>query len=55
MSVEVQQLTKIYGQQVAVNAISFQLEKGEITGFLGPNGAGEIGLYRHRTADRRQA
>lgn len=41
MSVEVQQLTKIYGQQVAVNAISFQLEKGEITGFLGPNGAGK--------------
>ena len=41
MSVEVQQLTKIYGQQVAVNAISFQLKKGEITGFLGPNGAGK--------------
>ena len=41
MSVEVQQLTKIYGQQVAVNAISFKLEKGEITGFLGPNGAGK--------------
>jgi gliding motility-associated ABC transporter ATP-binding subunit gldA len=41
MSVEVNQLTKEYGQQVAVNAISFQLQKGEITGFLGPNGAGK--------------
>ena len=46
MSVEVQQLTKIYGQQVAVNAISFQLEKGEITGFLGPNGAGKSTIFR---------
>lgn len=41
MSVEVNQLTKEYGQQAAVNAISFQLQKGEITGFLGPNGAGK--------------
>ncbi|MGP1479937.1 MAG: gliding motility-associated ABC transporter ATP-binding subunit GldA [Capnocytophaga sp.] len=41
MSVEVNQLTKEYGQQAALNAISFQLQKGEITGFLGPNGAGK--------------
>ena len=41
MSVTVNQLTKIYGQQTAVNAISFELQKGEITGFLGPNGAGK--------------
>ncbi len=41
MSVEVQNLTKAYGEQVAVNAINFRLEKGEITGFLGPNGAGK--------------
>ena len=41
MSVIVNQLTKIYGQQTAVNAISFELQKGEITGFLGPNGAGK--------------
>ena len=41
MSVKVNQLTKIYGQQTAVNSISFKLRKGEITGFLGPNGAGK--------------
>ncbi|MCE3283267.1 MAG: gldA [Chitinophagaceae bacterium] len=41
MSIEVQQLTKIYGEQKAVNNISFSLNKGEIVGFLGPNGAGK--------------
>ena len=41
MSIEVRNLTKIYGQQKAVNAISFSAKKGEILGFLGPNGAGK--------------
>lgn len=41
MSIEVQNLTKIYGQQKAVHAISFTARKGEILGFLGPNGAGK--------------
>ncbi|SMD32347.1 protein involved in gliding motility GldA [Reichenbachiella faecimaris] len=41
MSIEVQNLTKIYGQQKAVNQISFAAKKGEILGFLGPNGAGK--------------
>lgn len=41
MSIEVQNLTKIYGEQKAVNNISFSLNKGEIVGFLGPNGAGK--------------
>ncbi|MFJ1491577.1 gliding motility-associated ABC transporter ATP-binding subunit GldA [Capnocytophaga canis] len=41
MSIEVKQLTKTYGKQVAVNQINFSLNKGEITGFLGPNGAGK--------------
>ena len=41
MSVEVKGLTKIYGEQKAVDNISFQLNKGEIVGFLGPNGAGK--------------
>ena len=41
MSIEVIQLSKIYGTQLAVDAISFQLKKGEIVGFLGPNGAGK--------------
>ncbi|CEN34921.1 gliding motility-associated ABC transporter ATP-binding subunit GldA [Capnocytophaga cynodegmi] len=41
MSVEVRELTRQYGSQIAVNQISFNLKKGEITGFLGPNGAGK--------------
>ncbi|HLZ17247.1 MAG TPA: gliding motility-associated ABC transporter ATP-binding subunit GldA [Cyclobacteriaceae bacterium] len=41
MSLNIQNLTKIYGQQKAVNDISFSIGKGEIVGFLGPNGAGK--------------
>lgn len=41
MSLQIQQLTKIYGQQKAVDAISFSVNEGEIVGFLGPNGAGK--------------
>ena len=41
MSIRVEQLTKIYEEQKAVNAISFEIKKGEIVGFLGPNGAGK--------------
>ena len=41
MSIEVKGLTKIYGEQKAVDDISFTAAKGEIVGFLGPNGAGK--------------
>ncbi|MEJ8756767.1 gliding motility-associated ABC transporter ATP-binding subunit GldA [Pontibacter sp. H259] len=41
MSVEVKNLTKIFGTQRAVDDISFTVEQGQILGFLGPNGAGK--------------
>jgi ABC-2 type transport system ATP-binding protein len=41
MSIEVRDLVKIYGEQKALDSISFTVGKGEIVGFLGPNGAGK--------------
>ncbi len=41
MSISVNNLSKIYGTQKAVNNISFTINRGEIVGFLGPNGAGK--------------
>ncbi|MDH3794303.1 MAG: ATP-binding cassette domain-containing protein [Nitrosopumilus sp.] len=40
-SIETKSLTKLFGDVIAVNDISFSVEKGEIFGFLGPNGAGK--------------
>jgi ABC-2 type transport system ATP-binding protein len=37
----VQQLTKRFGEQLAVNSLSFEIPAGQIVGFLGPNGAGK--------------
>src|SRR5207247_4509338 len=39
--VQVENLSKKYGDNVAVNGISFNLTKGEVFAFLGPNGAGK--------------
>lgn len=46
MSIEVQAITKKYGEQIALNNISFSVQKGEIVGFLGPNGAGKSTLMK---------
>lgn len=39
--IEINNLTKVYGEQAAIDDISFSVERGEIVGFLGPNGAGK--------------
>lgn len=44
--VEVERLTKRYGDVTAVDDIAFSLEQGEILGFLGPNGAGKTTTMR---------
>ena len=46
LAVEVRNLTKRYGQLVAVNGISFEVRRGELFGFLGPNGAGKTTTAR---------
>jgi ABC-2 type transport system ATP-binding protein len=44
--IEVQGLTKRYGEKVAVDGLSFAVEPGKVTGFLGPNGAGKTTTMR---------
>ncbi len=47
--IKVENLTKRFGKLVAVDNISFEIERGEIVGFLGPNGAGKTTTLRMLT------
>ncbi|WP_159021746.1 gliding motility-associated ABC transporter ATP-binding subunit GldA [Formosa sp. L2A11] len=46
MSIKVEQLTKVYGTQKALDNITFSVGKPEIVGFLGPNGAGKSTMMK---------
>lgn len=46
MSIEVNQVTKVYGSQKALDQVSFKVSPGEIVGLLGPNGAGKSTLMK---------
>ncbi|MBR5959157.1 MAG: gliding motility-associated ABC transporter ATP-binding subunit GldA [Salinivirgaceae bacterium] len=46
MSIEIKNITKIFGQQKALDDVSFSVDTGSIVGFLGPNGAGKSTLMK---------
>lgn len=50
MSIEVQHISKNYGDQKALDDVSFSVQKGEVVGFLGPNGAGKSTMMKILTS-----
>ena len=46
MSIKVESITKIYGQQKALDEVSFEVKPNEVVGFLGPNGAGKSTMMK---------
>ncbi|MEE1020468.1 MAG: ATP-binding cassette domain-containing protein, partial [Bacteroidales bacterium] len=46
MSISIKNLTKVYGEQKALDNINIEIEQGQIVGLLGPNGAGKSTMMK---------